>query len=202
MPVIAITGGIGSGKSLALSYFKEAGGYVSSMDIIARQITEPGKAAYIDIVKAFGPSILNSDKSISRRTLAQIVFDNAQQRQLLEKILHPSIELRLRQWIAAYPQNNDLHTPILIEIPLLHKRGQFDFIDRILVIESNPTLQLERVLMRDSSRSSKDIQNIIGLQIDDTQRRKLADDILYNTGTREQFKIDVINLYHQYQSLP
>ncbi|VAW72313.1 Dephospho-CoA kinase [hydrothermal vent metagenome] len=202
MPVIAITGGIGSGKSLALSYLEEAGCPVISMDVIARQITEPGKSAYLEIVEAFGPQVLNPDKSLNRSKLAQRVFDNTQQRQLLETIVHPKIEHTLRQWLATYQQDNNLRTPIFIEIPLLHQRGQFDFIDRILVIESSPKLQLTRVLARDESRSSTDIQNIIGSQISDLERRKIADDILYNSGTQEQFKIDLITLYDQYQSLP
>jgi len=202
MPVIAITGGIGSGKSLTLSYFEQAACSVISMDDISRQLTEQGEAAYTDIVDAFGDAILNADKSLDRSALAQSVFGNSHKRQILEQILHPEIERRVRGIIAEIQQKNDSNNIILVEIPLLDERHQFDFIEHVLVVESSPALQLERVIARDSSRSSKDIQDIIGSQISDQQRRILADDILYNTGTMEQLKSKVLKLVRQYQLLP
>lgn len=202
MPVIAITGGIGSGKSLVLSLFEQAGCQVISMDVISRQLSEPGNMAYTPIVEAFGKKILNPDQTINRQALAKIIFNDANKRIVLEKLLHPKIVRTVQQIITATRQNPDNSNIILIEIPLLQDRRQFEFIDRILVVESSPELQLARTMARDSSRSAEDIENIISTQMSDLARRNLADDILYNLDDTEKLAQQVHKLYEEYQLLP
>ncbi len=201
MPVIAITGGIGSGKSLVLSLFEKAGCHVISMDAISRQLTEPGKIAYTSIIKAFGKQIISPDQTINRHSLAQVVFKDITKKMLLEEILHPKIEQKVRDIITKIKQNPQNSNIIVIEIPLLRSRQQFDFLDRILVVESNPELQLTRTLARDPSRSLNDIKNIISTQMRDLERRTLADDILHNTNNTQNLTKQVQKLYEEYQLL-
>jgi len=202
MPVIAITGGIGSGKSLVLSLFEQAGCQVINMDVISRQLAEPGNLAYTPIIDAFGEQIVNPDQTINRKTLAQIIFNDVSKREILEKLLHPKISHEVRQIITKIRQNPENSNIILIEIPLLQDRKQFEFIDRVLVIESSPELQLTRTIARDSSRSREDIENIIKTQMSDLKRRKLADDILYNNKSTKKLAHQVHKLYEEYQLLP
>lgn len=202
MPVIAITGGIGSGKSLVLSLFEQAGCQVISMDAISRKLTEPGNAAYKPIIEAFGKQVINTDKTINRKVLAQSIFKNAEKRKILEELLHPKIEYEVRMILNKLRHSRETNNIIMIEIPLLRERKQFDFIDRILVVESNPALQLTRAIARDKSRSSEDIKNIIDSQMSDSERRNLSDDILYNQEDTEKLKKQVHKLYKEYQLLP
>lgn len=201
MLVVALTGGIGSGKSLVLNLFEQAGCHVISMDAVSKLLSEPGHAAFEPIIETFGDQILTPDKHINRKVLAQQVFSDSHKKQQLEAILHPLITQEVRRQLRQISQKADKNVIVIIEIPLLTERNQFDFIDRVLVVESDPSLQLARVITRDKDRTKKDIQQIIDSQINDQQRRKLADDILYNKQDVAQLTKKVKSLYKQYCSL-
>ena len=201
MQVIAITGGIGAGKSLVLKLFEKAGCHTISMDDLSRELTRPGEAGFTKIVDTFGREILAPDNTINRPVLVQLVFNNPDKKYKLEQILHPLIEQAVRDKLDRLAKHDNPDNIIaVVEIPLLVKRNQFDFIDRVLVVASTPELQLKRVQARDPERSTDDIMKIINSQISDEERAALADDILYNTGDLDSLETEVMTLHEQYQS--
>ena len=198
MLVIALTGGIGSGKTTVSEIFKSKNIPIIDTDIIARQMVEQDKPAYTEILKIFGNEILNKDKSINRQALRKIIFSSTEKRLQLESILHPTI------WHEVKSQLSMLTSPYcIIVVPLLfenlNKITAVTF-DRILVIDSEVDMQIERSLKRDNSNIEV-IKNIIKNQVSRQTRTDAADDIILNTGNLDSLNKEVVNLHHQYTKL-
>lgn len=201
MHVIGLTGGIGSGKSTVANLFRQAGAEIVDMDAIAHQLTEPGQTGYTKIIQHFGMDILNPDKSINRRKLADAVFADPSQLQRLESILHPRIKQAVLKHLKTL--RCDL---CVIEIPLLNQRNQFGFLDAILVVDCSHEKQIERIQTRNSLNKSQ-IDAIINAQLDRDNRLKLADDVIDNNGTIDALRERVYKLIVKYtkqqaESLP
>lgn len=201
MHVIGLTGGIGSGKSTVANLFRQAGAEIVDMDAIAHQLTEPGQTGYTKIIQHFGTDILNPDKSINRRKLADAVFADPSQLQRLESILHPRIKQAVLKHLKTL--RCDL---CVIEIPLLNQRNQFGFLDAILVVDCSHEKQIERIQTRNSLNKSQ-IDAIINAQLDRDNRLKLADDVIDNNGTIDALRERVYKLIVKYtkqqaESLP
>lgn len=198
MLVIALTGGIGSGKTTVSEIFKSKKTPIIDTDIIARQIVERNKPAYIEILKIFGNEILDKDKSINRQALRKIIFSSTEKRLQLENILHPII------WHEVKSQLSTLTSPYcIIVVPLLlenlTKITDITF-DRILVVDTEVEMQVERSLKRDNC-DIEIIKNIIKNQVSRQTRTNAADDIILNTGNLDSLKEEVLNLHQQYIKL-
>ena len=168
---IALTGGIASGKTQATLYFKELGAAIIDTDIIARKLTEPHSDITERIIEKFGSSICSRPHEIDRRALRNIIFSDKQSRLWLEQLLHPYIRDNIKKQLTQF------NTPYcIIVIPLLHTRDQFDFIDRILVIDCEVKTQKKRLAERDHYDPNT-AKNIINIQISQAKRNKLADDV-------------------------
>lgn len=195
MLTIALTGGIGSGKSSVCKLFAQHHIPIIDTDEISREIVEPGQPALEAIVSSFGPDVLNSSGSLNRKQLASIVFKSSEKRQQLEIILHPRIrdivQQRIKQLTSPY---------CIIAIPLLFETSQQQVYDRILVIDCNVELQIQRVLQRDQ-RSREEIEAIIAAQVDRQQRLQLADDIIDNNYGLKELSEQVDLLHQKYISL-
>lgn len=186
--VIAITGGIGSGKTTVFNFLKSLGYHSINLDVISREITLPNTKSYHDIVLHFGEGILNADKTINRQKLRDTIFNDKKDKQVLENITHPEILKELQRRINEYQQNK----PIFVEFPLiveLMEQGQkFSYIDEIWLIISNN--QLEQSIQRDN----QDTQSIIQQQEDNDTRKKYADIIIENNGTVKELYTKVKEL--------
>lgn len=198
MLVIALTGGIGSGKTTVSEIFKSKNIPIIDTDIIAREIVEQDKPAYIEILKIFGKEILNKDKSINRQTLRKLIFSSTKKRTQLENILHPIIWHEVKSQLSKLTSSYCIIVvPLLIEN--LTKITAVTF-DRILVIDSEVDMQIERSLKRDNSNIEV-IKNIIKNQVSRQTRTDAADDIILNTGNLDSLNKEVVNLHHQYTKL-
>lgn len=192
---IGLTGGIGSGKSAAALLFSARGAPIIDTDEIARALVEPGQPAYDEIVRSFGEDILDGNRRIDRDKLRERVFDNAAERQRLETILHP----RIREVVRA--KTADLDTPYcIVVVPLLIESGFDDLVDRILVVDANENLQIQRTVTR-SGLSEPEIRKIISAQATRAQRLQRADDVIENNADRKQLEKEVERLHHWYLSL-
>ncbi|MAZ77798.1 MAG: dephospho-CoA kinase [Legionellaceae bacterium] len=192
---VALTGGIGSGKSLAASYFEKLGVTVIDADKVAHDIVKQNGPAYHAVVDQFGPTILDKDGNIDRAALRTIVFNQKEQKILLESILHPII----REIIAQ--QTSQSQTPYsLLVIPLLTESSGYTFIDRVLVIDCDEAQQRERAHQRDKLPLNT-IDKIISQQASRSQRLATADDIINNTGSPEQLEAQVNSLHQKYLKL-
>ncbi len=195
MLVIGLTGGIGSGKSTVSELFAELGVPVVDMDVIAREVVEPGKPGLEEITREFGPGILDTAGRLDRAALREQVFASQEKREKLEAILHPLIRQQAEQEIAG------LQAPYcILVIPLLAESAQPFPVDRILVVDVPESVQIERTMTRDHS-SEADVRKILEAQAARKTRLKLADDVIHNTGNRDALRKKVSELHRFYLKL-
>lgn len=194
MLVIGLTGGIGSGKSTVADLFQQLGIPVIDTDLVARQLVEPGQPAYSEIITSFD-SILTTDGHIDRHRLRDVVFNQPEKRLKLEAILHPRIQQQAKQILATL--NNDY---VIIVVPLLTENGKWPFIDRVLVVDCDPRLQVERASKRDTT-DAEQIKKIIQVQATRQQRLAIADDCILNENDLNELKIQVKALDEKFRQL-
>ncbi|MEX0958253.1 MAG: dephospho-CoA kinase [Burkholderiales bacterium] len=191
--VVALTGGIGSGKSLVSDAFRKLGATVIDTDQIARELTGIDGAALPAIVKQFGNDVLLPDGTLNRNRLRDLVFRDSQTKLQLEKILHPMIRAR-----AAKEIRNSVGPYVILVVPLLVETGGYrDIAARILVIDCDEQLQVERVIRR-SGLSRDQVLAIMRAQASRRDRLALADDVISNEGTVDQTLPQVSRLHEKY----
>jgi dephospho-CoA kinase len=196
---VALTGGIGSGKSAAAARFSRHGIAVIDTDGIARELTAAGGVALPALVAAFGPEAVGADGSLDRARMRVRAFADPAARARLEAILHPMIraESERRAQAAASPY-------IIIDIPLLIEGGADSpwrrRCKRVCVVDCPPALQIERVRAR-SGLAPRDIEAIIAAQASREQRLAAADDVIDNSGTLDALHTRVDALHARYLAL-
>ena len=184
MYVVGLTGGIGSGKTAASDYLHSLGIDVVDADIVARDVVAIGQPALAQIAQHFGTAVLLADGSLNRSALRTIVFNNADERKVLETITHPAIRQEILQQLKA-----SVSPYTLLVSPLLFESGQYQFAHRNLVIDASEDLQRRRAALRDGV-SSEQINRIMAAQLTRAERNRRADDIVINHG-------DLADLYQQ-----
>ena len=192
---IALTGGIGSGKSAVTDHLRALGATVLDADEFSHQVTAKGGEVLERIGEAFGPGVLTPDGSLDRAALRQLVFDDATARAQLEAILHPDI--RRRMWEAAAQTDAPY---CVFSIPLLIETGRTKEFDRVLVVEAPASLRRERTAHR-SNLDRKQIDAIIAVQASDEERQQAANDLIVNDGSLDALGAKVKELHQQYLEL-
>ena len=195
MLVIALTGGIGAGKSTVADRFAELGVPVIDADLLAREQVQPGSEGLEDIARSFGPEVLTTDGALDRRRLRQLIFDDPTARKRLEGILHPRIRAQMRRRIAEIDASY-----VVLVIPLLVENAQMDLADRVLVVDAPEALQIERASRRDR-QSHAEIQAVLQAQCSRTERNSFADDLISNDGSLRKLLDQTTALHHRYMSL-
>ncbi len=191
MLTVALTGGIGCGKSTACQLFTARNVPVIDTDLIAHQLVKPGQPALEEIAAAFGKDILLDNAALDRKALAQKIFSAPDKRALLESILHPKIRYSVEQQLIAL-QNSAY---VIIAVPLLIETNQQSTYDRVLVIDCDEQLQRTRTLSRDN-RNSKEIEAIMKAQATRQQRLSYADDVIENSADMTSLE-DRVEQYHE-----
>jgi dephospho-CoA kinase len=187
---IAITGGVGSGKSTVARMFRELGVPVIDADEVARAVVAPGQPAWHELRKAFGPEIFQEDGQLDRHRLSQWVFLDPEARRRLEAIVHPRVAAEIRSRLA---QLEGQGTPlVLVEVPLLFEAGLEKYYDRVIVVDAGEADQVRRLRDRDR-RSEAEIAGILAAQLPLPEKVKKADFVVDNRGdlnlTLSQVKI-------------
>ena len=159
MILVGLTGGIASGKSTASSIFKELGAYIIDADVLAREVVEPLKPAWKDVVKNFGKGILNKDNSINRKRLAEIVFNNKKKRELLNSIVHPRV-LKMAKEIEREIAKKDPEAVIIFDAALLIESGAYKKMDKNIVVYADEDVQVKRLMKRDGLTKDEAIKRI------------------------------------------
>jgi dephospho-CoA kinase len=195
MLVIAVTGGIGSGKSTVADLFKEKGVPVIDTDIIARQLVQPDSPLLQQIVTEFGSDYLDAEGQLKRKALRELIFNDAAARNKLEALLHPPIHAEVSTQLAK------IDAPYcLLLIPLLARSKQRYPYDRVLVIDAPEAIQLQRTVQRDQQDPAL-IQQIIASQTPRHELLALADDVLDNSGDMTALATAVNKLHQLYLAL-
>jgi dephospho-CoA kinase len=192
---VGLTGGIASGKTAAAGMFAELGVPVIDTDVIAREVVRPGTAGLAAVVAAFGPEVLLPDGSLDRRRLRDRAFATTASRQRLEAILHPLIvaDMEAQSGRAGGPYQ-------VLVVPLLLESGLEARVDRVLVVDCSETVQQARLRVRDGETVAG-AERLLAAQIDRATRLAGADDVLDNSGTREELRERVRALHHTYLQL-
>jgi dephospho-CoA kinase len=189
---IGLTGGIASGKSTVAQRFMELGVPVIDADEAARAVVEPGKPALAEVLKRFGSGVFAENGELDRRTLRDLIFKDPGSRRDLEAILHPLIRADMERSVdlAVGPY-------VVMAIPLLVENGSSARVDRILVVDVDEAVQLQRVMARDGG-TEEQARAILASQASRSARLAAADDVLLNTGTVADLRQAVDQLHESY----
>ncbi|EIW9479499.1 MULTISPECIES: dephospho-CoA kinase [Klebsiella] len=192
---VALTGGIGSGKSTVADEFAHLGVTVIDADIIARQVVEPGTPALLAIAERFGPQMINDDGCLNRRRLRERIFAHSEDKAWLNALLHPLIQQETRRQMQAST------SPYLLwVVPLLVENRLTDKADRVLVVDVPKETQIERTMRRDGV-SREHAEHILAAQATREQRLAAADDVIENMGSADAVASHVARLHEKYLML-
>jgi len=188
MLIVALTGGIGSGKSTVGQIFADLGAIVVDSDQLARNVVERGTAGFDQIVAAFGDEVLKNG-DLDRAALAEIVFKDPTKRSLLEQITHPLI----RQAFAKVVESASSNSIVINQIPLLVESKHDYKFDYIITVSSPEDIRTQRLLKRGLNLSQ--IEQRIKAQSTDSQREAIANTVIRNDKTQSELLHDVEKVY-------
>ena len=186
MLIVGLTGGVASGKTAVSQVLREEGAYIIDADQIARELVQPHKPAWNEIIRAFGKEILQEDRSVDRKELADKIFADPEQRKVLNQILHPRIKEEIARRAREIGQKNP-EAIVVIDAPLLVELGMHHNVDRLIVVTSTQTQQMERLKKRDG-RSPEEALRLLSSQMPVEEKEKLADFVVRNEGSLEEMK--------------
>jgi dephospho-CoA kinase len=187
---VGLTGGIASGKSTVSSILRELGAVVIDADQIAREVVAKGTPGLAAVVEAFGPEMLTPEGDLDRPRMGALVFGDEAARRRLEGIVHPLVFERYAELEAAAPAA----AIVVHDIPLLVESGRAAEFDAVIVVDAPEELQLER-MVRDRGWTEEDGRSRIAAQATREQRRAVATYLIENTGTREDLRRQVTEVF-------
>lgn len=192
--VVGLTGGIGSGKSLAAEAFASLGASVVDTDVIAHELTGTGGAALPEIERLFGKAMIGASGAMDRAKMRERVFADPAAKRALEGVLHPMIRAESEQRIAAATGPY-----VIYVVPLLIESGDYrQRVDRVLVVDCPEAVQVSRVRAR-SGLSEAEVRAIIASQAARAERLAAADDVIDNSGPPDALRQQVSALHRKYE---
>ncbi|HJE19925.1 MAG TPA: dephospho-CoA kinase [Aliicoccus persicus] len=178
--LIGLTGGIASGKSTTSNYLKDKGYIVLDADVYAKKIMEPGQVAYENIVNYFGPEIVNEDRTINRKALGNLVFNNKDKLKQLNQFTHPEVKRLMREDQEKYlPENH-----VFLDIPLLFENNRHEMCDFVITVYVTYDNQLERLMTRNGF-SEEEAKSRIASQMNLDEKKRRSDVVFDNNTTKE-----------------
>lgn len=194
--VVALTGGVASGKSAVARRFESHGVHVYDADVAAREVVAPREPALAEIEFVFGTGVLDADGSLDRRRMRERVFADPDARRKLEAIIHPRVRAWLRRRVGM-----DRGPYCMLAIPLLFEnQDDYDWVDRVLVVDAPEALQIERLMRRDGV-TREAAQRVLEAQSTRAQRVAIADDVILNDGEESALDARVAALHERYLEL-
>ena len=190
--IIGLTGGIGSGKSAAADFFQNEGISVIDTDQLARKVIEKDTPGYSKVVDSFGANILDNNDSIDRAKVREEVFHDNEKRKILESITHPLVRELMVQKISSSTSPYSI-----IMVPLIFETNSAKNYDRVLVIDCDVEIQLERAMARDENSAGL-IQKIIDSQCSRSERLSIANDVIPNNNSIEDLQNRSLAMHNFY----
>ena len=195
MLIIGLTGGIGSGKSVASDKFKSLGITIVDADVASRTVVEPGKPALKEIEDHFGSGIITAEGKLDRNKLREIIATDPEERKWLESVLHPKIGEQITKEIS---ESTSVYT--LFVAPLLLETNSQEMCSRVVVVDVPKDVQIRRTAKRDKV-SPNQVEQMVAAQMEREKRLKKADDVLLNSGTIEDLEKQVEELHKKYMQM-
>ena len=191
MRVFGLTGNIGSGKSTVAAMFREAGIPVLDADRVSREVTFPGSPAFRDIVKEFGPGILDPGGAIDRQRLAGIVFSDPSRRARLERITHPAILANIKESLARLAREG--HAVAIVEAALIHESGRKGLVEAVISVTCDRDEQLRRLTAR-VGMTREQAAARVAAQMDAGEKARASEYVIDNSGDLEATRRQVARL--------
>jgi dephospho-CoA kinase len=187
---VGLTGGIASGKSTVAAMLAELGAVVIDADALAREVVAGGTPGLEAVVAEFGDELLGPDGELDRPAMGRLVFTDEQARKRLEAIVHPLVFERIVELEQQAPEG----AVVVHDIPLLAEGGRASQFDAVIVVDAPAELQLER-MEQERGWTREDAQARIDAQASREQRRAIATHVIENTGTREDLRKRVAEVF-------
>jgi dephospho-CoA kinase len=190
--IVGLTGGIGSGKSAAANFFVELGVDLIDADDLAKNVLNKNSKGYELFINEFGEQYLDNDKNIDRDLLRKTIFNDSDKKNKLENIIHPQVRFGIEEFIKSSKSDY-----CIVVVPLIYETRSSSYYDRILVIDCDEEIQINRSAIRDNTEN-KEIKKIISKQASREERLSIADDVILNNRTLDSLKEEVIKLHKKY----
>ena len=192
---VALTGGIATGKTVALARFAALGVPTLDADELARDVVTPGSAACHAVRQRFGPAVLTSNGALDRKALAAVVFNDPIARRDLEAIIHPDVHAQITTWFAALQARGD-HPFGIADIPLLYETNHAADFDRVIVTACDPETQVQRVMAR-AGATEVEARQRLAAQWPTAEKVARADVVIRTDGTLAETDRQVEELYRE-----
>ena len=194
MSVYGLTGGIGAGKSTVANMFTESGIPVVLADNVGRQVASKGSDGLAEIIRSFGPDVLDSNGELDRRRLGTLIFNDPDRRRELEGILHPRVRDHSRELFNQLEQaGNQI---VVYESALLYETQRHTEMRGVILVTASEEQRIARVRSRDGS-DEEAVRQRIKAQMDEEEKRGLADYIIENNGALQALRREVDSLIEQ-----
>lgn len=197
MIIIGITGGIGSGKSTVSGYLSGLGYTVIDADKISREITENDNNALLEIRRAFGVDVFNSDDTLNRKALANIAFSEVSKKRILEEIVISRAQAIIKEKISALKASHSEKKAAFLDAPLLLETGMNRLTDKVWLCDALDEIRIQRVMSRDGLKREEIIARMKN-QMSREEKIKFADDVIENNLGREELLSNIERLLSKY----
>lgn len=206
---VGLTGGLASGKTTVAQMFSARGAYVMFADEVGRELMQPGQAVYDEIVRRFGDSIVNHDKTINRSRLAETAFGTNRIEEL-NRIVHPAVGVRMERWMEEMSEF-DPRAILIFEAALILEAGLGKHFDKLIVVTSHPQQKLERFAGRalgangsdetQRAKALRDAEQRMGAQLSQDEKIAAADYVIDNSGALADTERQVNKIFKELQQL-
>lgn len=195
MKLIGVTGPIASGKSTVASLLEEKGAILINADQIAREVVEPGKPAWREVVNQFGRDILDEGYNINRRKLGKIVFNNPEKLAILNKIIHPPVILEIDRRIEEIKKKYMDGKIVIADVPLLIEVGMHKKCDLTVVVTADRQVRVDRLIRQGLTKD--EAESRVNSQKGKEALEKEADVVIQNNGSLEELRTKVNELWQK-----
>lgn len=191
MKVIGLTGGIASGKSTVTQLLREQQITVLDADAIAWQLAQPDEALWQAYIERYGDRVLLPDRQLNRQAVADIVFAQPEEKQWMDGMAHPIIRDEIKKQLSAAAQAGE--RLIVLDVPLLYEAGWDDMVEQVWLVYVSREVQLQRLMAR-NGYNLQEAQLRINAQMPMEEKRKRAQIVIDNNGTRQELETRVMGL--------
>lgn len=186
---IGITGSIGTGKSTFSNFLRKHGQIVLDADELAKACLEPGGSAYLKVVQAFGPSVVDASGRIDRAALARDVFSDGKKLEILESIIHPEVRIAVEKNKTDYKLKNQKY--LFYDVPLLFEKGMEKSFDLVVMVTTTVENQIKRIKFR-NKWTDAEIKNRLAAQLSPSEKESKAHILIHNDSDLPQLENETL----------